>query len=53
MEKRIRKIFREKDYNDIEKKLDMLPNTKLTSESFLNIRLILTLATFVILLEMQ
>lgn len=50
MEKRIRKIFRENDYRDIEKRLSMLPNAKITSESFLNIRLVLTLATFVVLL---
>ena len=50
MKKRVRKIFCEKDYQDIEKKLDMLPNSKLTSEAFLNIRLILTLITFIVLL---
>jgi pilus assembly protein TadC len=50
MKKEMRKIFRESDYNDIEKKLSMLPKTKLNSEKFLIIRFILTLVTFIILL---
>lgn len=44
------KIFRKKDYLEMNRKFSMIPNSKINGEVFLSLRLTLTLVTFVSLL---
>ena len=44
------KIFRKKDYLEMNRKFSMIPNSKINGEVFLSLRLTLTLVTFISLL---